>query len=145
MTIREYQEKDACAVCAINRACFKDAEPDSELLEDLKKYKTWVAVAENGYIQGFISGHVKHGIPYIDNVSVLELYRGMGIATELIETFEKSFSWRDSLGNGTAYWLQVASDNPAQRLYFDLGYRVESVDENFYGRGKHALCMHKTA
>ena len=141
MIIRDYEEKDAGDICHINTKCYEYPEPDDELIRSTRNGKAWVAVDESdGFVFGFIIGTVKHGIPYIHNIAVLPGFRGKGTGKKLIEKFEGFYH---NPASHIVFWLQVCNDNPAQKLYFDLGYRVESVDENFYGRDKHALCMHK--
>ena len=140
MIIREYKEPYEGDVLFINNQCHEKAQPDADLLEVINspKAKTWVAVDYDGDTVGFIIGTIKHGMPYIYNVAVLSESQGKGIGKSLIETFEKHFE--TTRGD---YWLQVNKNNPAQKLYFDFGYRVESVDDNFYGNEQHAVCMVK--
>jgi hypothetical protein len=38
----------------------------------------------------------------------------------------------------------VKVENPSQKLYFDLGYRVSKFEPNLYGPGKHGLRMDKS-
>lgn len=142
MIIREYKESDEGDVLFINNQCHKKAQPDADLLEVINspKAKTWVAVDYDGDTVGFIIGTIKHGMPYIYNVAVLSESQGKGIGKSLIATFETHF-----YNPKASYvaWLQVNTNNPAQKLYFDLGYRVDSVDDNFYGNEQHAICMVK--
>jgi len=140
MIIREYKESDEGDVLFINNQCHEKAQPDEDLLEVINspKAKTWVAVDFDRDAVGFIIGTIKHGMPYICNISVLQESRKKGIGKSLIEIFENYFKKIRS-----SFWLQVNTNNPAQKLYFDLGYRVDSVDENFYGMLEHALCMIK--
>jgi ribosomal protein S18 acetylase RimI-like enzyme len=37
--------------------------------------------------------------------------------------------------------LQTRADNPAQKLYFDLGFRVSGFQKHLYGDGKHGVEM----
>ena len=134
--IRDYEDGDASELCIANQICYHRSESDVELLKVVESEKTWVAI-DDDLLVGFIIGKIKHGIPYIYNVAVLPGARKEGFGKKLIEKFEEFFC------ASHVFWLKVDADNPAQKLYFDLGYRVESIDEHFYGRDKHALCMFK--
>ena len=138
--IRDYEEKDASGLCAVNFVCYEHPEPDLDLLDTIKRGKAWVSAKPEHGVTGFIVGRIKHGLPYVHNIAVLPECRRLGIGKTLMEKFEGFFGERIRY---KGFWLQVNADNPAQKLYFDLGYRVESVDENFYGTGKHGLCMFK--
>ena len=135
IVLRPSGPQDLNAIWQINAKWIKPQEPEWELQKVLNKAKTWVA-EDNGTIIGSLVGKIKFDMPYVHSVSVEDNYRNQGVATKLFIAFESGFG-------GDAYWLQTHVNNPAQKLYFDLGYRVGSVDLNFYGKGEHALCMYK--
>lgn len=143
MAIRDYEPKDFERIVEINNASYTDPAPKKFLLDSIEKGHAWVAVEDEGVI-GFLIGYVKNGTPYINNVSVDPEYRNKGIAKELFIKFEERFG-ANQQPEKKLFWLQVDSSNPAQKLYFDLGYRVGWVDQNYYGWAKHALCMYKSA
>jgi ribosomal protein S18 acetylase RimI-like enzyme len=135
MLIREYTPKDIPAIFKINRLCHKNYQPNIQLLESIHDGQLWVAEVE-GVIAGFLLSIYRDG-PYVYNVAVLPQYRNKGIASKLFETFElenKEFGF---------YYLYVDYRNPAQKLYFDLGYRVTSIKKDFYGKSENALVMVK--
>jgi len=143
MTIRDFVMQDFARVMEINNASY-DFPPDKAyVLKEIESGKCWVA-EENGTVIGFIIGKLKNQLPYINNVAVDKAHRSKGIATKLIKQFESAYELVQKPEN-KFLWLQVETNNPAQKLYFDLGYRVHWVDENYYGQGKHALCMYKSA
>src|SRR6185437_9422285 len=143
MTIRDFVMQDFAKVMEINDKYQDVPAPKSFVLESIEKGHAWVS-EENGEVIGFIIGKIKHGAAYINNVTVEPAHRGKGIATKLIKQFESVYGMNQKPEN-IFFWLQVDANNPAQKLYFDLGYRVYSVDENYYGKGKHAICMAKSA
>lgn len=143
MNIRDFVMQDFAKVMEINDQSYDEPATKAFVLESIESGHAWVA-EENGEIVGFIIGKIKHGSAYINNVAVTAAHRGKGIATKLIKNFESIYGMNQKPGN-SFYWLQVDASNPAQKLYFDLGYRVYSVDENYYGKGKHAVCMAKSA
>lgn len=141
--IREFQMSDFDRVIELNNKSPYSPAPKWFVLESIERGRTWVYVQDDKVV-AFIIGKIKNDVPYINNIVVDEGHRGKGIATKLIKRFEESFGSEQKPEN-KSFWLQVDNDNPAQKLYFDLGYRVYWVDENYYGPGKHALCMHKSA
>ena len=134
--IRRIKPSDYKAIYSINQRCHRIYEPNIDLLYKLQTGFTWVA-EENGKVMGFlISRIVEDKLANIYNVSVLPEYRGQGIATALFKECHEFY-------RGNSLCLHVNVNNPAQKLYFDLGYRVLSIKENFYGDGENAIHMCK--
>lgn len=143
MLIRKYTDEDFKQIFIIDQLSHEWPTPELLLMSQAEKGQTWVA-EDNGTIVGFLIGKIKHELPYIYDVAVMYTHRKQGIATKLFEVFEKTFGEFQKPEN-SLFWLQVEANNPAQKLYFDLGYRVTLVDENMYGNGRHGLCMYKSA
>jgi ribosomal protein S18 acetylase RimI-like enzyme len=141
MLIRGYKPSDFKRINDINQLSFDCPQPEMLLQAEADRGHTWVA-EEEGIVVGFVVGKIKLGNPYVSCIAVAYEHRGKGIATKLLEAFEKDYEGLQKPGN-KVFWLQVSADNPAQKLYFDLGYRVESIDSNYYGDYKDALCMYK--
>ena len=141
MYIRDYEVSDFERIKELNKAGFEVPAPDAFLLTSIEAGHAWVAV-ENETVVAFIIGRNKFDVPYINNLVVDKAHQKKGIATSLIKKFEDTFG-KNQKSYNKIYWLQVEIDNPAQKLYFDMGYRVNAVDESYYGPGKHALCMYK--
>jgi ribosomal protein S18 acetylase RimI-like enzyme len=98
----------------------------------------WVA-EDSGKIVAALISEVEKGTPYIWSVATYPTHRGKGLATLMIQEFEKHYA---ALGYEKS-WLHVRVENPAQKLYFDLGYRVASFEPNIYGPHSHGLIMRK--
>lgn len=143
MTIRDYEAKDFESIVEINNVSYEQPAPKNFILDSIEKGHAWVSV-EGDKVVGFLIGYVKNGTPYINNIAISPYFRKNGIATQLITKFEELFGMNQK-PETKLFWLQVDSSNPAQKLYFDLGYRVGWVDQNYYGWAKHALCMYKSA
>jgi [ribosomal protein S18]-alanine N-acetyltransferase len=144
--IRPFEKKDAPAVYTINKTSHPNPEPNVSLLIQIEGplAQTWVAEMD-GRIVGFlvsrqtITGPNTNQCAFnIYNVAVDAQFRRKGIASELIKGFEDYYK-----GQGYAY-LHVDRDNPAQKLYFDLGYRVYDIIPGFYGDRTFALKMYKS-
>ncbi len=95
---------------------------------------------EKPIVVGFLVAKIDHGVGYILTVEVPEKYRGRGYGAKLVEACEKDYKRR---GFKTIR-LEVFTENPAQVLYFKLGYRVNGFRKNFYEEGKSAIHMVKT-
>jgi ribosomal protein S18 acetylase RimI-like enzyme len=76
---------------------------------------------------------------YIWSIAVTAKYRGCGIGTDLLEQITRRYR---RLGHGSI-GLSCKVDNPAQKLYFDCGYRVERVAKRYYGDEGDGLLMRR--
>ena len=124
-------------------AMVKELYPDdpynaSSFAKAFKHNATWVA-EDNGKWAAHLVSEIDAGAPYIWSVATYPAYRGKGLATALIHEFEKHYI---ALGYDRS-WLHTKVENPAQKLYFDLGYRVASFVPHIYGLGRHGLTMRK--
>lgn len=144
--IRLLEKRDLPSVYTLNQTCHPKAEPNISLLTQIDgpNAQTWVAELDNKVV-GFLIGRGTMAGPFrnvtafnIYNVAVDPQHRKKGIASELIKAFEDYYK-----GQGYAY-LHVDRENPAQKLYFDLGYRVYDLAPGFYGDKTLALKMYKS-
>lgn len=138
MIIREYESKDLRDVLNINKICHEKPQPNLGLLEQIHKGLVWVAVIDDKIV-GFLLSIYREG-PYIYNVAVLPEYRKQGIATALFTACDKYYYHEGCYFT----YLYVNVNNPAQKLYFDLGYRVHEIKEDFYEPKQDALVMYRS-
>lgn len=141
IAVREYQPKDLARVLEISRNEFADPPPDKWTEGELANGRTWV-VTDYETVCGFIIGKIKNGLPYVSQLAIDKRYQKLGMGKRLLQAFETGYA--EGYENGLEQWLKVDASNPAQKLYFDAGYRIRSIDYDFYGFGKHALCMYKS-
>jgi ribosomal protein S18 acetylase RimI-like enzyme len=129
---------------AIERECFaaefRWAEPvfRREMLVAKKQNLVWVAYI-GARIAGFLIAAVENGKINIETCNVSRVHRRKGIASRLIAACEKAVKARGFKDMK----LEVFTENPAQVLYFSLGYRVCGFKRNYYGLKKHAVSMAK--
>jgi ribosomal-protein-alanine N-acetyltransferase len=142
MVICDYRKFNFHSVIEVSRQAFEHPDPIEYTQRSIENGRVWVAI-EDDEVVGFLIGKVKHNTPYVNSVAVLPAFRGKGIAKKLFEKFEEFYGLQQK-SEVKIFWLQVRTDNPAQKLYFDLGYRVTGFDEHYYGQNEHALCMHKS-
>jgi ribosomal-protein-alanine N-acetyltransferase len=136
--IREYRHEDVEAIFRINKESFDRPQPNVGLLSEIveSNNKTWVAEVDRKVVGFLISSKTFSG--HIYNIAVNKNYRGQGIGTALLKQFEEFYSKEFS-----HLWLLVHMENPAQKLYFDMGYRVTDVKKDYYYPDQHALVMVK--
>jgi ribosomal protein S18 acetylase RimI-like enzyme len=80
-----------------------------------------------GKIRGFaIVKNVSQ--PYLWSIAVHPNFQGAGIGGCLLRNIITQYTQTGS----KEITLHVAADNPAQRLYFDHGFRVKNVEENYF-------------
>ena len=92
-----------------------------------------------GIILGFAIVVEKNGCPYIFIIAVDSHYRGQSIGTQLLEAIRQT----ETMRRKDFIELAVKPDNPAQKLYFDAGYRVRAVARGFYGDEGDGLLMRR--
>ena len=131
----------------IETACFTPTFRWSRksFIEDIQKSDVWIADHSFSFYDcptnvGFLVSEISRGEGYILSVEVLEKYRGQGIAAMLMDACEEDYK-RQGI---KSIRLEVDTDNPAQCLYFKLGYRVRGFKKDYYKKGKHAIVMAKT-
>lgn len=94
---------------------------------------------ETREIIGFLSASVERRQGHIATVNVDPAHRGHGVAVKLVTAAQDEYRKRGF----TQMFLEVGVDNPAQTLYFKLGYRVTTVRKKWYEDGGHCLYMIK--
>lgn len=131
----------APVLAEIDRICFSAkgehwAAPS--VAWEIAHHDLWL-IRDNGKIIGFLIAEDRKGRGYISTVDILPKYRGRGLATRLMVLAERAYRRR-----GYRWMrLHVESNNPAQTLYFKLGYRVVAHLQDYYRRGSHGLTMEK--
>ena len=66
--------------------------------------------------------------PYIWNIAVHPAYQGRGVGGNLLREIIKRYT----LSKQKEIALHVNTENPAQKLYWDYGFRVVSVEEKYF-------------
>ena len=77
--------------------------------------------------------------PYVWSVATKPQFRGQGLATKLLS---EAIEWYRIKG-AKHLELTVNVNNPAQKLYFDLGFRAVQVFRKYYGEAS-GLRMRRT-
>lgn len=95
-------------------------------------------------VSSFLILREKMNEPYIWSLATDKNHRGEGLASSLlheVDTFVKTLPGVQRRGF-TGIGLTTHVNNPAQKLYFDHGYRVRQVLDNYY-LGGDGLYMRK--
>ena len=66
--------------------------------------------------------------PYIWNIAVDPAHQNRGVAGNLLREIIKTYT----LSKYSMITLHVNAENPAQKLYYDYGFRVKSVERNYF-------------
>ena len=118
------------ALYAIEKKCFPAGQrwTWNQFRTNLKLSTCWTAYAANTKKKawpleipvGLIVTWAQDGEGYIASLGVDPKWRGTGVGTELLGLAENFYR----AGGFKSVVLAVLVDNPAQKMYFDRGYRV---------------------
>ena len=139
-----FEDGELAALYEIEKDCFTKkfrwAENafNAALLGARKRRFVWVA-RDGDQIAGFLLAGAKGGKASIETVNVPRAHRRKGVASKLIAACEKSFRRRGF----QAISLEVWTENPAQILYFNLGYRACGFSRDYYKPNANAVSMSK--
>lgn len=128
--------QDLDAIRDIHVEAYPDETPD-RVMYVAKNNPTWLYFDKG--IQACLISEISKGLPYVWSVATRATHRGRGMATALLQEFEKHYHAKgyDKL------WLHCRVENPAQKTYFDAGYRIASFEPNIYGMCMHGVTMYK--
>jgi ribosomal protein S18 acetylase RimI-like enzyme len=121
--IREYSKEDLESLWELYSNCWSNTCPFWQFKDAIEKGKTLIDGLFSDY--GFIVSFIDEESPWIWTVVVSEKCRGEGVATGLLKAIEKFYP-------GQEMHLYVRVDNPAQKLYFDSGYRAVRIVKGIY-------------
>lgn len=129
----------------ITKASFDDIEcPPAFFLKQEFNRGTIFVMTEPPPSQTIIAYAIlgeKNGEPYIWSIATREKYRGRGCAGLLLDEIENFVKY--ILKDATGIGLMTNVNNPAQKLYFDKGYRILKHQPNYYGSGINGLYMRR--
>lgn len=144
-TIRDtFEDADLPVLYEIEKECFSKefrwAEPvfKKTMLAARRQKHVWIAFIGTKIV-GYLLAGEDNGKAHIETVNVARVHRGKGIATKLIHACERDMKRRGFKD----VRLEVWTENPAQILYFQLGYRVNGFKRNYYRLHAHAVSMAK--
>lgn len=129
MRLTERSQKDFDAIDELNTLAF---EPGVRANSIALKWAydngdVFVHRVLDGMIVAFAIVIIQSGHPFLWAIATAPSWQKQGIASrllkEVIDFYDGSKGYID---------LTVRSDNPAQKLYFDYGFRVKQVLRNYY-------------
>jgi ribosomal protein S18 acetylase RimI-like enzyme len=139
-----FEDRELASLYEIETECFPPefrwAEPvfKQEVLAARQQRLVWVAYI-GSKIAGFLVAGQEGNKLSMETCNVSRFHRRKGIASKLIAAYEKAAKQRGV----KEVKLEVFTENPAQILYFELGYRVSGFKRNYYGLKRHAVSMSK--
>jgi ribosomal protein S18 acetylase RimI-like enzyme len=92
------------------------------------------------WIQSYALLSEKFGEAYIWSIATAPTSRGCGFASHLLDEIE---DYARTTLHQTGIGLSTNVNNPAQKLYFDHGYRVERFMPGYYGKLENGLFMRR--
>lgn len=131
---------DAFAVSLIERECFSAPWSENQIEDEITKSNAVFLVAKtDGFLCGYISGQLILDEFYINNVAVTERFRGMGIASSLIDNLISELKTTDcSLAT-----LEVRESNlNARKVYEKFGFKNLGIRKNFYSHPTENACIY---
>lgn len=144
-TIRnQYDDGELPLLYEIEKECFdKQFRWTERVFKKSLEYartngNVWVAYI-SGKLCGFLLAGEENGKAHIETVNIPRIHRRKGIASKLIAACERDMKKRGMKD----IRLEVYVENPAQILYFNLGYRVSGFKRNYYRLHHHAVSMTK--
>jgi ribosomal protein S18 acetylase RimI-like enzyme len=135
--ISPYEDRDVTQILELQRTEFTGSDD-----EILKAIAEGYCLVDKSRGSDMINGYIIvtcPDVPYIYSIAVARDMRGYGIATKLIAEAEH---WHKQAGY-RKIWLKTTIENPAQTLYFKLGYRISEYDPQLYGPGLPGIVMTK--
>lgn len=149
--LRKCLPEDIPGVIAINWAALPEHYSDSFFDERLKESPETFLVAEDesGKLAGYIMCRVEYGFSntrryglarkgHIVSVAVLEDHRRAGLGRALVE---ESIEGMKQRGCSEAYLEVRTSNDPAIKLYADLGFKTITTHRAYYRDGEDANLM----
>jgi ribosomal protein S18 acetylase RimI-like enzyme len=124
----------------LNDLCFQPEEraPQGVFTHQFMNGNIFI-VERVGKVVAFAIVSEKYGERYLWAIATDPNFRGRGFAGELLTEIE---DWaRSEKGRNIALTTHV--DNPAQKLYFDKGYRVVKVLSDYYLTGNGLMMRRK--
>lgn len=125
-------------VIEITEKSFRDDElPPRGILTE--QFMDGTVFIDSGDVKSYAIVSEKFGERYIWAIATHPDHRGRGLAGELLDEIE---AWARE-NKAPSLTLTTHSDNPAQKLYFDKGYRVTRVLQDYYQTGNGLFMRRK--
>lgn len=135
---RGYVREEFARLLAINDICYTGVQRPSPaefqgMLANSTVFAARSQTVDRTPILGFAIVRPEN-IPYLWSIAVLPAYWGRGFGSTLL---------REVISVYPEMYLHVKPDNPAQKLYFDFGFRVSYIAKRWYKNEGDALYMRR--
>jgi ribosomal protein S18 acetylase RimI-like enzyme len=141
-----YKSTDFERLCEISDRCYTgDERPPHDIMKNMVEVcdvflaKTEVIPVPDCVSVTNIVGFAlvrTSGNPYIWSIAVDKGFQRRGVGGNLLREIIKKYT----LQKDFEITLHVHEDNPAQKLYFDYGFRVKRIERDYYNP-KNGLFM----
>lgn len=127
MRITGYKPEDFSRIMEINDLCYSGVyRAPRSVVEGMTRVSDIFVAREDDPIGFAIVQNVD--CPYLWNIAVLPTYRGQGVAGSLLREMIVKYT----LTKEKKITLHVNVNNPAQKLYFNNGFRVIDVARKYF-------------
>lgn len=108
---------------------WKDNDQIERLKQDLKEHLPHkrIILVDNKPVGVYAVHTIEEGDLFINEISILKEYQNRGIGRNILEE-----QLKESHKKGIRTILQVFKDNPAKKLYEQLGFKVYGETETHY-------------
>lgn len=138
MLTENQKEKVVGALTLITQLSLKDSKKADDAIWDVlrRHLSIWKSFKSAFWLDAFSAKKVKSDELYIDSISVLGAYRGMGIGAKMIKISEE-FARAEGLKKVTLY---VSKKNEgAKRLYEKLGFQIQNKKKSWLIKRKFKI------
>lgn len=143
---RNYKRSDEPRLAELNDLCFDEKQRcGHELLKQhIGASDVWLAwtLLANPTIIGYALVEPGYDSAYLAQIAVHPDFQRRGVAGNLLRDICGHLKFKSQIKYRNIR-LHVAADNPAQRLYYDQGFRVFEIAYAFYKDNSNALYMKK--
>jgi len=132
------KEKVVGGLTLITQLSLKDSKKADDAIWDVlrRHLSIWKSFKSAFWLAAFSAKKVKSDELYIDSISVLEAYRGMGIGAKMIKISEE-FARAENLKKVTLY---VSKKNEgAKKLYEKLGFQIQNKKKSWLIKKKFKI------
>lgn len=148
---RGYRLSETPRLIEINELCYSGVQrPTPSEFNEMLSHRPFIAKVGHDLVSSIEGGIVGFAVcrqdtrsdgmnVYLWSLAVDPEYQGRGVGGNLLREVIKYYT----LAKAEGISLHVHPDNPAQKLYFDYGFRVEAIARNWYRAEGNGLYMRR--
>ena len=142
MMITNMRQEHVAQVAALEKLCFRDPWSENSVASELNNpLSLWLVALDGETVAGYVGSQTVMDESDMMNLAVHPDYRCQGIGSRLVDELIKELKKKGS----QRLTLEVrVSNEPAKRLYDELGFSEIAVRKRYYSHPKEdALILRK--